>query len=277
MNNKKYYLKCHWCNKEYEVSSTKKAKSLYHYNKEGVKYYCSPECRFAARGRSKILSEKCANCGKIFKPTTKKDKRCKSINRFCCHSCAAKYNNKHKTTGNRRSKLEKWLEEKFQSKTAISYIIDKVQSLAELLLCVAEAKVSCGLDAVFVDNLEYLRDYAAEDVNHVIFILKELAVRLDIAVVVSAYSPRRTGFPIRSRIKNKYVLRTADKIAILNRPEVFATAEELASGYIVRGAAELQIIKNYTGACGFVSLKFDGTTMRFYEPENLPPEEEIDY
>ena len=112
MNNKKYYLKCHWCNKEYEVSSTKKAKSLYHYKKEGVKYYCSPECRFAARGRSKILSEKCANCGKIFKPTTKKDKRCKSINRFCCHSCAAKYNNKHKTTGNRRSKLERWLEEK---------------------------------------------------------------------------------------------------------------------------------------------------------------------
>ncbi len=74
--------------------------------------------------------------------------------------------------------------------------------------------------------------------------------------------------PITSRIKNKYILRTADKIMILNRPEVLATAEELESGHIIKGAVELNIIKNYTGACGFISLKFDGSTMRFYEPEN---------
>ena len=101
---------------------------------------------------------------------------------------------------------------------------------------------------------------------------------MDIAVLATAYLARsKRDFPITCRIKNKYILRTADKIMILNRPEVLATAEELESGHIVKGAAELNIIKNYTGACGFVSLKFDGTTMRFYEPENLPPEEEIDY
>ena len=55
---------------------------------------------------------------------------------------------------------------------------------------------------------------------------------------------------------------------LLHRPEVLATAEELENGHIVKGAVELNIIKNYTGACGFVSLKFDGSTMRFYEPEN---------
>ena len=33
-------------------------------------------------------------------------------NIFCTHSCAARYNNTHKTTGNRRSKLEVWLENK---------------------------------------------------------------------------------------------------------------------------------------------------------------------
>ena len=164
---------------------------------------------------------------------------------------------------------EEWLGEKICAKTSKSSIIEKISSLAELLLCAAETKASYGLDAVFIDRLEYLRDYAYEDINHVVYILKELAVRLDIAVLVTAYLPRgKAHLPIMSRIKNKYILRTADKIMILNRPEVLATVEELESGHIVKGAAELNIIKNYTGACGFVSLKFDGSTMRFYEPEN---------
>jgi replicative DNA helicase len=165
--------------------------------------------------------------------------------------------------------VEEWLGEKIFAKTSTSSIIEKISSLAELLLCIAEAKASYGLDVVFIDRLEYLRDYAYEDINHVVYILKELAVRLDIAVLVTAYLPRgKAHLPIMRRIKNKYILRTADKIMILNRPEVLATAEELESEHIVKGAAELNIIKNYTGACGFISLKFDGSTMRFYEPEN---------
>jgi hypothetical protein len=36
----------------------------------------------------------------------------KSGNFFCNQSCAATYNNTHKKFGNRRSKLEKWLESK---------------------------------------------------------------------------------------------------------------------------------------------------------------------
>ena len=164
---------------------------------------------------------------------------------------------------------EEWLGEKICAKTSKSSIIEKISSLAELLLCIAEAKASYGLDVVFIDRLEYLRDYAYEDINHVVYILKELAVRLDIAVLATAYLARsKRDFPITCRIKNKYILRTADKIMILNRPEVLATAEELESGHTVKGTAELNIIKNYTGACGFISLRFDGATMRFYEPEN---------
>lgn len=192
-----------------------------------------------------------------------------------------KYFNGENCTDKEKQKVrqtEEWLSEKLRTKNSKSRIIDKAHSLAELLICIAEAKASYGLDAVFIDRLEYLRDYAYEDINHVVYILKELAVRLDIAVLATVCLARsKRDFPVTRRIKNKYILRIADKIIILNRPEALATAEELASGYIVRGAAELQIIKNYTGACGFVSLKFDGTTMRFYEPENLPPEEEIDY
>jgi hypothetical protein len=35
----------------------------------------------------------------------------KSVNSFCSRSCTASYNNKNKTHGTRRSKLEAWLEE----------------------------------------------------------------------------------------------------------------------------------------------------------------------
>lgn len=49
----------------------------------------------------------CKNCNKIFYRQSSK----LSPNNFCCQSCAATYNNKNKSTGNRRSKLEMYLEE----------------------------------------------------------------------------------------------------------------------------------------------------------------------
>jgi hypothetical protein len=39
----------------------------------------------------------------------------KSGKMFCTHSCAAKYNNAHKTTGTRRSKIEIWIEAQLTS------------------------------------------------------------------------------------------------------------------------------------------------------------------
>lgn len=109
---KKYTLVCMHCNKEFEVSAQKCSKAKYQYRAHGSKYYCSENCRLAGRGFSKIEDATCTNCGKVFKPTERPRARAKSTNRFCSCSCAASYNNKHKTTGNRRSKLEKWLEEK---------------------------------------------------------------------------------------------------------------------------------------------------------------------
>lgn len=69
--------------------------------------FCSRSC--------KELSEKtkqnvqCLNCNTLFEKLPKEIK--KTTNHFCTRSCAASYNNKNKTTGNRRSKLEIWLEE----------------------------------------------------------------------------------------------------------------------------------------------------------------------
>lgn len=72
--------------------------------------YCSQTCKglFGAKFQSVI----CKNCGKEF---VKKFTQIKnSPNHFCSQSCAATYNNKNKSHGYRRSKLEVYLEEQIE-------------------------------------------------------------------------------------------------------------------------------------------------------------------
>lgn len=71
------------------------------------------ECRFCSEicfNKNKITKQKviCANCNSEFYKPQSDIKRSK--NNFCSRSCAATFNNKNKTTGTRRSKLEIWLE-----------------------------------------------------------------------------------------------------------------------------------------------------------------------
>lgn len=58
---------------------------------------------------NKSVECKCTNCSISFLKNYSQYK--KSNNHFCSRSCAATYNNKNKSTGNRRSKLEIYLEE----------------------------------------------------------------------------------------------------------------------------------------------------------------------
>lgn len=71
--------------------------------------YCSRECQliFWRKDRLKIL---CSNCQKVIYKVPSEANKTKTNRFFCDNSCAATYNNKHKTHGNRRSKLEIYLE-----------------------------------------------------------------------------------------------------------------------------------------------------------------------
>lgn len=60
--------------------------------------------------RSPAKTVPCKNCKKLFQKAQSQINQTK--NNFCSSSCAATYNNTHKTTGTRRSKLEVWLETK---------------------------------------------------------------------------------------------------------------------------------------------------------------------
>jgi hypothetical protein len=67
---------------------------------------CSHSCSNSHKSpKQKVI---CLNCNITFKKFKSQIK--KFPKHFCSLSCSATYNNKHKTTGTRRSKLEIWLE-----------------------------------------------------------------------------------------------------------------------------------------------------------------------
>jgi hypothetical protein len=73
--------------------------------------YCSDECYYLSRKTSLLNDKPCSNCGISFERRPSETGKSKSGNLFCSQSCSATFNNKNKTHGNRRSKLEIWLEE----------------------------------------------------------------------------------------------------------------------------------------------------------------------
>lgn len=102
------YLNCCYCQNEYPVDYNRWRGARSELKHRGKKYYCSEECRLNARNRSPAKEVECRNCSIKFKK--RKCEIVKSKNNFCCRSCAATYNNTHKTKGTRRSKLEVYLE-----------------------------------------------------------------------------------------------------------------------------------------------------------------------
>ena len=70
--------------------------------------FCSHRC-YSEHSRTSI-SVSCQKCGKTFNKDPQRIAKTK--HNFCSRSCAAKWNNVHKTKGTRVSKLEKWLQVK---------------------------------------------------------------------------------------------------------------------------------------------------------------------
>lgn len=138
-------LKCEYCGKTfYALKKIIKSNEKLGKNKNR---FCCNDCRnFAYGKRKKVI---CINCGKeIIK---QKSEYISVNNHFCNSSCAATYNNTHKTKGNRRSKLEMYLEEilpqlfpnidfTFNDKTAIN---------SELDIYIPSLKLAFELNGIF--------------------------------------------------------------------------------------------------------------------------------
>lgn len=98
---------CYSCNETFFQSKKLILQELTH--KRGRIKFCSQKCY--KNSKLEKIQVICTNCKSNFTKKLCESKKSKSGNQFCSKSCAATYNNKHKTHGNRRSKLEKWLEE----------------------------------------------------------------------------------------------------------------------------------------------------------------------
>jgi hypothetical protein len=123
-------LECCYCQKTFQTTKTKLKYAL----KTGkLIKFCSFMCKGKAANRS--VTDNCGFCGSLCTRQLKEYKGSKSGKIFCNSSCAAKYNNTHKVTGNRRSKIEIWIEQQlgilfpdlnilFNDKTAINSELD---------------------------------------------------------------------------------------------------------------------------------------------------------
>lgn len=106
-SNDKLMVECCECNNSFYKEKRVIRRILVNEGRNSGKY-CSRKCFGIAHNEKQLVN--CKNCDKEFNKTKAELKKHK--NNFCSQSCAATYNNKYKTHGTRRSKLECWLEEK---------------------------------------------------------------------------------------------------------------------------------------------------------------------
>jgi len=138
-------LKCPGCNKIF----SRIVRNINHPSKTATKMYCcSSNCISVAKGW--ISEVECKQCSSKFIKTSGQVRHTKN-NNFCSKSCAATYNNTHKTTGTRRSKLEVWLEKKLTEKYGSSFFDfnQKTAINSELDIYSPSLKLAFELNGIF--------------------------------------------------------------------------------------------------------------------------------
>jgi uncharacterized C2H2 Zn-finger protein len=108
--------------------------------------FCSYSCAMLYQTTSQKIN--CSQCDKLF--IRHKNQINKSINHFCSRSCSASYNNTHKKTGFRRSRLEKWIEINLTDKYPHLDIIynNKMTINSELDIYIPKYKLAIELNGI---------------------------------------------------------------------------------------------------------------------------------
>jgi hypothetical protein len=108
---------------------------------------CSRSC--ARKLETPRISCICETCFKPFTRVPCEHKKTK--HHFCCRTCAAIYNNSHKTTGTRVSKLEYWIQSELAIKyPSIEFHYNKTNAInAELDIYIPSLKLAFELNGIF--------------------------------------------------------------------------------------------------------------------------------
>lgn len=140
-------LICSFCQQEFLRSSSDMASNNSRAKKAGnlIKSYCSLNCKNMGRRIRKTCT--CLNCSENYERVLSQIGK----QTFCSSSCAAIYNNAHKTRGTRRSKLEVYLEKILKEKYPnLSMHFNQKDTIhSELDIYIPSLKLAFELNGVF--------------------------------------------------------------------------------------------------------------------------------
>ena len=152
------------------------------------------------------------------------------------------------------------------------YLYDNFVDYEELLLIIAEHKIKYDIDVVFIDNAVDLFNNTCRLESETTIKLKRIAKKLNVAVIIadghkSTYKRRSCYIDLRHKSLIKY----ADKIITINRPDKMATEKEIIDGLVEKYVAEIMIDKDMEEYFSpWINLKFDNNTLTFNEIPKTP-------
>jgi len=118
--------------------------------KRSIFDFCSKECCYLDTNKQSKIKNKvnCTQCGIEFYKLPNQQRKTK--NHFCSRSCAATYNNTHKTHGTRVSKLEVFLQEELPKKYSYEFHFNRKDAInSELDVYIPELKLAFELNGIF--------------------------------------------------------------------------------------------------------------------------------
>ncbi|MBQ7924119.1 MAG: replicative DNA helicase [Clostridia bacterium] len=142
-----------------------------------------------------------------------------------------------------------------------------------------------GVDMIMIDYIQLMSsgdskmagaENRQQEVASITRDLKIMAKELSVPVIALSQLRRiQSKEPTLSDLRESGAIeQDADIVMFINRPEAVATSEELETGKVVKGAAELIIAKHRSGAQGRVSLKFIGECTKFVDVDEQNKEDE---
>ena len=157
---------------------------------------------------------------------------------------------------------------------------------AEILSKCRRLKTTAGgLDLIMIDYIQLMSsgdskmagaENRQQEVASITRDLKIMAKELNVPVIALSQLRRiQSKEPQLSDLRESGAIeQDADIVMFISRPEAIATKEEIDSGKIIKGAAELILAKHRNGEQGRVSLKFIGECTKFVDVDEQNREDE---
>ena len=169
------------------------------------------------------------------------------------------------------------------------YIDDSSRTTpAEVLSKCRRLKAMTGaLDLVMIDYIQLMESgerhggetNRQQEISSITRNLKIMAKELNVPILALSQLRRiQTKEPQLSDLRESGAIeQDADIVMFINRPDVGATEEELATGKVKKGDAEIIIAKHRNGSCDRIKLRFKGECTKFVNIEEKDEYQEPGY